>query len=77
MTYANEVAREHISARRASGWSWSEIADEAVRCLAIIGLSVPYQMVTAAQMESAFATVWIEVQLRFVAGRENCGVVIR
>ena len=63
MTYAEEIALEHIAHRRRSGWSWAEIATEAGECCfavnaPFVATLYPHANAPAWAIERAFALAY-------------------
>ena len=72
MTYAQEIAREHIAQRAAEGWTWGEIAEEADRCCLMVGAPCvaalrPYDDAQPWAIERSYALARESVRRKAVA----------
>jgi len=72
MTYADEIAREHVEYRHLSGMAWVSIAEEADRCCVAAGIKSPaslspYRHAPFWAVERAFAMAWQATQRGRVA----------
>ena len=65
-TYAESVALEHIAYLRRSGFSWGEIVGMAIDAREMVGVPL-ISIVTALEVERAFATAYCACQMRRVA----------
>lgn len=67
MTYAHEVAQEHIACRRRSGWSWGDIAAEVRACCLEMGQEVPWQARAGWELEIHLARSHEALMLKAVS----------
>jgi hypothetical protein len=67
ITYAEQVALEHIAYRRREGWTWGQIIGEACDCLGEFGLPIPINIGSVSELERAYVAAYASVQHRRLA----------